>query len=293
MTTHTLTKSLTSRLTSSLAVVGISATVVATSLVGINASPAQAAGIGSGRAIVHVDSAKATLAKQADGSYLLNMPKGTTGQWMGERKNAAGKTKVRVGNLTGETLVSKWSNFRYGAADAIGSLVWDRESTNPSFAHVEVSKPKATTSGVSFVLTSHDQLPAAMADMSLNLLRAPGKATRSMSDPVVQKVNIASDLWIQVTNANQTTAAPVIYNSTNNNHCWSANMSASDEWLAVPTNTCDNIKYENAHTTPSQTYGFIGKFPGSGADGQLTANLNITPPGESMYNFWYTWNLTN
>jgi len=279
-----------SPLTSKTVLVGIAATAIATSFLAVAAAPANAAGLGSGRAVVHVDSTKATLAKQADGSYLLTMPKGTTGQWMGERKNAAGKTKVRVGNLTGEALVSNWSNLRYDSAGVDGTLAWNLKSKKPTAALVHVSTPTTTGSGVSFVLTSRDALPASVSNVALSLRRAPGAQPRS-NDETTQNTNIVSDLWINLTNPDGTTATALIANTTNGNHCWTGTMNWSTPTLSIPTNTCDNIKYQNWSTTSKTPYGFTSVW-NSNDTGSATLYLNLTPPGESMYEYTNTWNFS-
>jgi len=254
------------------------------------AAPAQAAstGIGTGRAVVHVDAPTATVTKQADGSYLLAMPQGTTGQWMGERKNASGKSIVRVGTLTGEKLAANWSNLKYTSA-APGALFWDETSGNHQAAAVKVSRPKTTSTGVTFTLTSKTELPATMSDVSINLERAPShKSVRSSS---AQQVNITSDLWWSAQN-NSSYAAVRIYNSTNNNTCWSKSVNASGPLNAsVGSNRCDDIAYSDGQN--------VGKSSAAGANiqaqkdkktgdmyvSEVQMKLQLTPDGQSSYTY--------
>lgn len=268
-----------------VAAVGIAASAF------VVAAPAQAAstGIGTGRAVVHVDAPQATVTKQADGTYLLAMPKGTTGQWMGERKNASGKTIVRVGKLTGEKLASSWNNLKYTSAGATGTLVWDAKATTRQAAVVQVSKPKTTNTGVTFILTSRNELPATMNDVSVNLDRAAKtKATRYST---AKSTNIASDLWWSADwNQGDSSANVRIYNSTNNNTCYGKTVSDNPWFASVGSNTCDNIAYTDSIDTGSsgaQGVAFNQASP-YGEPQSIQMSLYLTPPGQARYKYTST-----
>ena len=253
------------------------------------AAPAQAAstGIGTGRAVVHVDAPQATVTKQADGSYLLAMPQGTTGQWMGERKNASGKNVVRVGKLTGEKLASSWSNLKYTSKGASGTLVWDANATTRQTAVVQVSKPKTTDTGVTFSLTSKNELPATMNDVSVNLDRAA--KTQAMRSSTTKSVNIVSDLWWSAEGSYGDFSAKVrIYNSTNNNACFGKTVSDDPWFVSVGSNTCDNIAYTdqvNTGTPGAQGVAWISESEIDAGLVSIQMSLYLTPPGQAKYKY--------
>lgn len=283
----------------------------------ISSSPAHAGLIGTGSAVVHVDASSAKLAKQADGSYSLTMPKSTSGQWMGVR-SIKGKKDIRVGKLTAEQLSSGWNRLLYTSSPVRGTLTWkDNCCVKPSFLPVKVvGKPKRTLKGVIFKVISLGNLPSTLNNMSLHLAKAPNNAFRSQSsssfqtrqstqDPIstfpnTQTENVVDDLWVSSENENANSVELRIYNSTNNNTCWSttwnnvAAIPGGYATISVPNNTCDNVSYtdhisgtEGAEVDLESTY-----TTGVGYSSFL---LNITPPGQATYTYqstfvgWY-WN---
>lgn len=264
------------------------AAAVAALAVAATALPAHAApgsGIGTGRAVIHIDAKKATVTSKGGDSYTLTLPKGSTGQWMGERTNAQGKVKTRVGTLTGEQLAAGWSDFQYGKAGADATLTWDASKKAFNAASVHISAPRTTSAGVVVDLTSSQTLPATLNDVSLSIARAPGKGVRSLP---TQKQNVTSDLWISNANSNASTATARIYNSTNNNTCFSHTTSSISS-ASVGSNTCDNIAYTD-YSSGSSPFGVDFNFS-DGEKGNTFFNLSITPPGASSYHFsWkFSW----
>ena len=280
-----LTNRLTRTLLSLIAVSGIAVSTLA-----IAAVPAQAAGIGTGRAVVHIDAPQATTIKQADGSYLLNMPKGTTGQWMGERKVASGKNKTLVGNLTGEKLASSWSNLKYTSSGVVGTLLWDATATKPQAAVVRIMQPKVTNTGVTFTLMTKQVLPATINDVMLHLDRAPKK--KSVRSSSTQAFNIASDLWWSSSYDGSTSVTLRIYYSTNNNTCFSQSLTSDTGSIAsVGSNTCDNIAYTNSlnATDDDVATGASSIWRCEMFDCDLTTTsmaLLVTPPGQTQYTYY-------
>lgn len=267
---------------------------VAVSTLAVAAVPAQAAsGIGKGRAVVHVDSAQATTVMQADGSYLLSMPQGTTGQWMGERK-VAGKTKVLVGNLTGEKLASNWSNLKYTASGVVGTLKWGDAMTDPkgnTTAVVRVSKPQATGTGVTFVLQSQQELPATMANVILSLDRAPQhKSTRS-TYPLTQTAVVSGNLSVSVANSNADTATFRIFDSSGATAtCFTGDQTATNNAASVGSRTCaGNFTYaDNSMCWYNDKY-YVNCGVSSSWGSSSTSirsglfSLFVTPKGQSTY----------
>ena len=271
----------------SLSAVAI-AGVLSAMLVGV-AGPTQAVGIGTGRAVVHIDAPEATATKQADGSYELTLPAGSTGQWMGERTNAAGKTKVRVGNLTAQRLSTGWRNFQYTQAGATATLLWNAGTSEMTTAVVRVSQPRLTDAGVAFTLTTDAALPTNLTKMSLHLDRAPGKKVRNSASPSKQIVTITGGLSISI-EAQATAATPRILG--NNATCWQGLVNPNYPFVAVKTSTCANITYTDGSGIPYMTYGVNATF--NKTSGSANFTLNITPPGQAMYPYSHTfqWSVT-
>lgn len=277
--------------------VSLSAVVVAgvfsAGLVGL-AGPAQAAGIGSGRAVIHVDAPEATAAKQADGSYELTLPSGSTGQWMGMRKNAAGKTKVRVGDLTAERLSTGWGNFQYTASGATATLVWNANTSKVRTAVVRVAQPRVTDAGVTFAVTSKAELPSTLNSVSLNLDRAPGKGVRSSTSPYSQSAVIVDALSISLVANTVTSATPRIYNSSSGSTCWQSTVNTNVRTVGVKSGTCDNFAYANASgLSGSYPYGVDAQFGSKNCNAYFS--LQITPPGQAMYTYSHSfyWTVSN
>jgi hypothetical protein len=256
-----------------------------------------AAGISAGRAVIHIDARTATVTQQADGSYEIAMPKGTIGQWMGDRTSANGKKRVRVGYLTGEELVSGWKKFRYISSGIGATLVW--EPSCGQFEHVAVhvvGKPRRTATGVTFTVTSRKSLPSTLKDVSIHLQRAPKKGfiarpmtanISSSSDApytvvIDQTVTILDNLMVS-SNINTNTPnnfSVTIHNGSN--QCWShAWNNINNQYEAsVGSNTCDLIYYTDYYTG-SQPYG-AGASPYN-PDPHTYITLAVTPPGEAAY----------
>ena len=256
--------------------------------------PAQAIGIGSGRAVIHVDAPNAKVTKQADGSYELALPANSTGQWMGERTNAAGKKKVRVGDLTAERLSTGWSNFKYTAAGTQATLVWNADSSKLRTAAVRVNQPRITDAGVVFNVTSDTALPKSLKNMSLHLTRAPEKSVRTSTNPYSQSTAITGSLSISLVANTVTSATPRIYNAGNDSTCWQSTVNTNTRTVGVKNNTCDNIAYANASgLTGSYPYGVSAQFTSRNCSAYFS--LNITPPGQATYTYSHTfqWTVSN
>lgn len=267
--------------------------VVSALLVGIG-GPAQAVGIGSGRAVIHVDAQKATAIEQTDGSYDVTLPAGSSGQWMGERTNATGKSKVRVGDLTAERLSTEWSNFKYTAAGTEATLVWNADMSKLRTAAVRVTQPRVTDDGVVFNVTSRTAIPKSLNNMSLHLSRAPEKGMRTSTSPYSQSTVIADALTISLVANTVTSATPRIYNAGNNSTCWQSTLNTNARTLGVRNNTCDNIAYANASgLSGSYPYGVSASFGSKNCSAYFS--LNITPPGQATYAYShnFAWTVSN
>lgn len=265
-----------------------------------------AAGISAGRAVIHIDARTATVTQQADGSYVIAMPKGTIGQWMGERTSGNGKKRARVGHLTGEELVSGWKNFRYTTSGIGATLVWEPSCGQFEHAAVHVvGKPRRTATGVTFTVTSRKSLPSSLKDVSIHLQRAPKKFsarpmtvnTSSSSDQIAtiketvvidQTVTILDNLMVS---SNINTNVPNNFSLTihnGSNQCWSHawNNITEEYTISVESNTCDLIYYTNAVNNPELVYGGSANpdYP-TLKDPNTYITLALTPPGEAEYNF--------
>lgn len=275
------------RLLTSLAAAGL----LAASTFALGVAPASAAeGVGSGRALIRIDAPTATVVKTGKNSYRMVLPPDSTGQWMGERTNAAGKAQVRVGDLTAKKLSTKWSKFRYTSKAVPSTLAW-MTSEGPSTAPVRLSQPKVTDAGVRFDFTSPFAVPSRLTDVSINIARAPGNnRARSSSESVY---NITADLNIGYTQNSPKDVYSRIFNDTNNNTCFDhtntyTSSGTSTQNTSVGSNTCDNVKYTNYFSN----YGLSVYFDASGkTSSTLTYYINYTPPppsGQSAVTFPFT-----
>lgn len=254
--------------------------------------PAQAdssSGSGTGRAVIHLDAKRATVEADGNGIYTLTLPRRASGQWMGERKNARGEVRTRVGDITGAQVAARWGAFKYTDASVPATLLWNRGSGGPSAASIQIQAPRLTDAGIVVEMTSQAEIPSSLEDVSLSISRAPGKKVRSLP---TQTQSVTSDLWISNANSDATHATARIYNSTNNNTCYSQSAVSTTERpiFSVPSNTCDNIAYANAFTDSNTPNGVYMKFL-LGKSGQTAFSLNITPPNQSTYIYeWvFTW----
>lgn len=274
-------------------IVMISALAIGGTTLVVNCTSAQAAGISAGRAVVHIDARSATVTKQPDGTYSIAMPKGSSGQWMGERVNANGKKKVRVGILTGEDLASGWKKFGYTSSGVHGTLVWEPSCDQYEFAIVQVvGKPERTPTGLVFTVTSPKTLPASnMRNVSLHLDRAPDHTSRdpalTKSTSTTQNANVVDNLWISsTTDLSEETASFTmsIYDSSSSSTCWSQSWDVSrldSKLTASAVGTCDNIEYSNYASNPA--YGASA----TPTNGSTLFNLIVTPPNEAGYHYSY------
>lgn len=275
----------------------------------ISTTPAEAGLIGTGPAVSHVDAAKATVTKLADNLYSISMPKRTSGQWMGVRR-IKGKNKIKVGDLTAKQLSVGWSRLLYTSSPVRGTLTW-KECCNKMQSepvHI-VGKPKRTSRGVIFNITSIRSLPPTLNEMSIHLAHASNDqvnqphSTRSAfaqsSDlittfPSTQTENIIDDLWISSYNQTDTSVELRIYNSSNNNTCWSYTWNyIPDNYPtsthSVGSNTCDNVSYTNGDTAiPYGGRVELDNYAASvGQTAQSSFYLAVTPPGEASYNYFW------
>jgi hypothetical protein len=258
------------------------------------AAAADSGGVGVGRAVSHIDAPTATIVKIADDTYTLTLPRGTTGQWMGTRKGSDGVARVRVGDLTGEQLASAWKKFRYTSSPVEAILLWNTDEKVPATTVVLVTRSKVTPDGVTFALTSNDELPSELSNVSLSLSSARAKHQTRTTYPNTQTANIADDLWVSAVNKDWDEVTARIYNATNNNTCFTKTLNSKTTYASVGSNTCDNIAYTNAVSQPN--YGVVATIPtastGIGVRGSVGFQLLVTPPGEDQYEYSYTFQWT-
>lgn len=242
---------------------------------------------GKGRAVVHVDASRATVKKQSDGSLVLRMKK-THGQWMGERTNDRGKKRVLVGSTNGRALAASWERLRYGTSGVGATLVWNSVAARPKLAAVHVGKPKVHAAGISIPLTSEGRVPKrTLRNVAIHLDRAPkGKSAQAATTyPYITQENVVDDFWLYVKANDESSAYTKIYNSSNNNTCFSVNLNGNTPVVSVGNNRCDDIAYTDTHISPSSaypSYGVSGNFPVD-EPGSVGYSLNLTPDGQDEY----------
>lgn len=262
--------------------------LVSAGLMAMPASPASAVpvslaksvGVGEGKALVRIDAAKVSVKKVADGAYLLTVPIGSAGQWMGERTASNGKSRLRVGNVSASGLAENWGSFRLGKTGVKATLVWNsNKGASASKALVWLKKPTVSDSGVSFRLTTRATLPAHPQQVTLNVSRAKSKQVRT--DYQVQGT-------ISITEALKYWAAfeyPAywhvrLYNSSNDNTCWSYDYPAefSTALVDIPDGRCDDVAYTDANNNIA-----TAPQPSLYIDDYLTGTW--TPDGEASFSW--------
>ena len=269
----------------SSAIVGIAAVALSTLTLAI--APAHASettGIGSGRAVIRLDAPTATVVKTGKHSYRMVLPQGTTGQWMGERANANGTLRSRVGDLTAAKLAKRWTNFRYGSTPVYTTLAWNSQSTGLGAAVVMLSQPKITDEGVRFDFTSRFALPKTMRDVSVNISRAPRKGDNARSLGV-QQATVTGTLVVWINATSEVQVFGRIYDSSGSN-CWGgANGTKLAGYQSVGSGTCAGLAYAD---TPAidppydEPYGVITDFSSNGKSA-VYYEFNVTPPGQNTF----------
>lgn len=266
----------------------LGAAVSFTGLVALPASPASAvpiplaksAGVGEGKALVRIDAAKVSVKKVADGAYVLTVPSGSAGQWMGERTASNGKSRLRVGNVSASGLAENWGSFRLGKTGVKATLVWNsNKGASASKALVWLKKPTVSDSGVSFRLTSRATLPAHPQQVTLNVSRAKSKQVRTdYEEQGTISITGALKYWAAF-------EAPAywhvrLYNSSNNNTCWSYDY--PDDFTVglvdIPDGRCDDVAYTDANNNIA-TAGGTSLY----IDDYLTGTW--TPDGEASFSW--------
>ena len=254
----------------------VTASAFVASAMVMSSAPAQAEGVGSGRAVIRIDAPTATVTKVGKHAYRMVLPEGTTGQWMGERPNAQGKQITRVGDLTAGKLANRWTKFRYAKAPVYTTLMWNSESADPGYALVMLDKPKKTDAGVRFDFTSRADIPRSMSDVSINIARAPGKgeSTRALG---VQDAVVTGTMVVWINAASAVEVLGRIFDSSGGN-CWGdSDGNVLSKASSVGSGTCAGIKYQN-YTTSSNPYGFSFSPPP-----RVLVSLNVTPPNQATY----------
>lgn len=253
---------------------------------GANASPAVAAEgvgsaeeIGSGRALVRIDAASATVAKKADGSYTLRIPVGSTGQFLGNRPDASGKSRLIVGQVSAKQLSKKWRNFRYTSAGVPTTLTWDSKTPKTLVgARVHLSKPSVAAKWVEFTFTTKQEVPALLKDVTVNLERAPGKSARK-TYTIENTVNLSGNMNFF---AGFYDAAYVdVYLMDGSRHCWSYKFNDMHT-ATIPNMSCAGVPQWDGTVTwkPNPTCSGC-LFPSTESGVYLATN--IQPSGQSAF----------
>ena len=246
---------------------------IALTMTALTAAPAQAAPVGSGRALVHIDADQVTATSTGANSYDLAFPAGTSGQWMGERKNAAGKTKVRIGTLTGAQLVDGWKSFKYTSSGANSTLVWNSSNKKPDTAFGKLTAPTVAADGtVHFTFTTAVALPTALNDSSLNLGRAVGKSVRGTSANA--QTPISNDFYVNASVAGNTTVIADYMDDRSGSVCTEVQTKKATTVSSVPGVTCGSIGVLSGGSQAST-------WATSSVQGQLFVSLSLTASGSN------------
>ncbi|MGI9197395.1 MAG: hypothetical protein ACR2KE_08020 [Candidatus Nanopelagicales bacterium] len=243
-------------------------------------TPAQAQGIGSGRAVVRIDAPSATVIKVGKHSYRMLLPEGATGQWMGERPNAAGTRVTRVGDLTAAKLAKRWTKFRYSIAPVYTTLTWDDGSHIPGAALVMLSPPRVTDKGVRFDFTSRADLPRTMSNVSLHVSRAARAGDGARSSGAPQSAVVTGTMTVGISFDSTGRVLGRIYSAPSTN-CWGGSSGSKvGSSTSVGSGTCGGIPYADYETIPP-AFGISL----DSVRNEVFFNLNVTPPGQASYQY--------
>jgi len=211
---------------------------------------------------------------------------------MGERTNAKGVKRVLVGDVSAQQLTSKWNAFRLQPSGAKATLAWNTQSADWSGAPVLIAKPVVTKSGVTFKVTSKKALPSALKNASLNIQRAPGHSVRGY-DPSSDTV-LTEDLhWFAGFDESGGTVGTVfvkMYNSTNDNTCYSHTFDNWPQTTTLPSGRCDDVAYTSDSSGNSTASWKDEENPDGMSDGTTVSNvyLYLTPDGQAEFKFAQT-----
>ena len=260
-------------------------------------------GIGSGRALVRIDASQARATQVGERTFTLLVPSGSDGQWMGERVDRRGVVRLRTGELTAKALATSWKNLKYSSSGAIATLVWQEEGQRSS-ARVRIFQPKVANSHVTFtVQTGKAGLPATLADLSINIRRAPSVSTpvtmvtsRSSTVtfiPFSESVPLTDGLFFSTSVSDALNTNNMLYDSAHPSGCWSISAYADVyhvEWDVYPPNmNCGGVALSDSE--------FVAILPDSGETTDMVPYegeedwytqffTTITPPGEASMYWW-------
>lgn len=244
-----------------------------------SSAPASAAGVGSGLAIIRIDATEAALTKMADGLYTLKVPKGSAGQWLGERTDARGNVRLRVGDVTAKQLSSAWKKFRYTSTGVNTTIAWESEQGTKQMALVRLARPTVTANGIVFRVSSGEQLPSSMQDVTLNLQRAAVKMMRENYNPeAVLSLTGALRFWSGYYDYNQKVDQR-LFNDGNDNTCWSHTFVDFPKTVDIPDGRCDDV----AHTAGSTSWEYVSPMDTSMT--RIMLYTTLQPDGEAAFQY--------
>ena len=169
----------------------------------------------SGPALVHLEASMASVSAKAANSHVstltLNFPKKV--HWFGEVKNAQGQDVLTHGEQPASQLPDDWKPLGHSQnLGAMATLTWNTHTTNPRYALVQMEKPAYNShkQAIQARFTSQDAIPAHIADVSLNLHRAPAKSNRGF--PTTSIFNFSATTFAQTVQMNAATVQEAIIN---------------------------------------------------------------------------------
>ena len=240
---------------------------------------ATAAEIGTGRALIRIEAPTATVSKNPDGSFTLKIPSGSKGQFLGERPDANGQERLRVGNVTAKQLSSKWKDFKYTSSGAKATIAWDASKPSWKGVLVKLFKPVVTSSGITFKFTSKRGLPASLKDMAVNLQRAPFKGVRTY-DPDAT-VNISGNMNFFAGFYDNGKVDVHLMDGTT--HCWSYTFTGL-KTETIPNKSCASIPQWDGSTTWTTLPSCSDCFDNV-SETQVSVKTTVQPSGEDAFTY--------
>ena len=230
----------------------------------------------SGAALVHLAAASATLTPVSAGTYHLIFTDTPSVSWLGEVTNAQGKQRLLTGAMAPHRLAGKWSSLRLKQQRrARATLTWNTSSATQSYSVVQLSKPAKNSAGqVTFEIQSSDDLPATMADVTVNIDRATGKRARGW--PVSIAYVLAASLQANTLLRNAFSAQVSIVGA--NTKCYVLTLTQAAPRMQLPAGlTCAGTTFNSG--TLSMT------IPGVSTQGNVFMATTMTPSDQAPFQF--------
>ena len=177
-----------------------------------------------------------------DGSQVVTMAKGTSGQWMGE---VGAPNELVVRDITDRRLVRAWNQLGHKSGAAVpATLTWNGAK---GFALIGVSNPRLTSKGhLRFKVSPTVELRARLADVNINVGRSTKMQARSF--PSFETYALSATGMVNTQNQFAYEASATLSNS--NTNCYNATVVQASPIVQLPANlACGSITFVSGQFT--------------------------------------------